>query len=417
MLIETNLLSLFAISISILLFLKFIYNSDSLNITLSFLFVFVPLIIHFLTRNSIYSLLSQILLLCIISKLMYSTYPILVQILMISYIIFIKILSYVIISWFMSMISYEVIFPVSYTIHLSDFMFILIVFSTAFNIRKFLVKVRDYSTLLLVIIILLMILYYMYLITIFLKNQLLLESSIEILLITILVILIYNLVKRLMLIEKKNNEMKLYNQELSFNRKNYDTLEKGIHEIKKIKHDINHILLTLLNFHTNEDYDKIHDTLLSQLKIVNHLGKTITVGNQSLDLIFTSYINAFEKNHIEFIMNRFNGEIRIDKIDLYTLLGNLLDNAIENCSSKINKKILFDIYEENNQLFISCKNTCLNNPLVENPNFDTKKTDKSNHGIGLKSVEMIIQKHKGTIHYDYSINYFMVNITIDNFYN
>ncbi|MEG1383413.1 MAG: GHKL domain-containing protein [Erysipelotrichaceae bacterium] len=325
-----------------------------------------------------------------------------------------KILTYVIISWVMSLLSHEVMFPISYTIYLADIVFIFILFSTAISIKKFIAKAREYTSLLLVIIILLMVLYYMYLITIFLKKELLLESSIEITLITILVILVYNLVKRLMIIEKKNYQMELYNQELSSNRKNYDTLENSIYEIKKIKHDINHIFLTLLNFLMNKDYDKIHDTLASQLEIVNNVEKIINTGNQSLDLIFTSYIKAFEKNHIEFITNHFDGEIKIDKIDFYTLLGNLIDNAIENCSSTTNKKILCDIYEENNMLFITCKNTCLNNPLLDNPKFNTTKLNTSNHGIGLKSVEMIVNKNNGMINYDYSINYFMVKIAILN---
>ncbi|MEG0744366.1 MAG: GHKL domain-containing protein, partial [Erysipelotrichaceae bacterium] len=158
----------------------------------------------------------------------------------------------------------------------------------------------------------------------------------------------------------------------------------------------------------------IHDTLASQLEIVNNVEKIINTGNQSLDLIFTSYIKAFEKNHIEFITNHFDGEIKIDKIDFYTLLGNLIDNAIENCSSTTNKKILCDIYEENNTLFITCKNTCLNNPLLDNPKFNTTKLNTSNHGIGLKSVEMIVNKNNGMINYDYSINYFMVKISIVN---
>lgn len=422
MLIETNLLSLFVISILILFFLKIIYQFDGKitfksnlkEIVLSFLFIITPVIIYFFTSNSIYSFLSQIVFIFIITKLIFSSYPMLVNLFSVSYIVFMKILTYVIISWVMSLISHEVMFPISYTIYLADIVFIFILFSTAISIKKFIAKAREYTSLLLVIIILLMVLYYMYLITIFLKKELLLESSIEITLITILVILVYNLVKRLMIIEKKNYKMELYNQELSSNRKNYDTLENSIYEIKKIKHDINHIFLTLLNFLMNKDYDKIHDTLTSQLEIVNNIEKIINTGNQSLNLIFKSYVKAFEKNHIEFITNHFDGEIKIDKIDFYTLLGNLIDNAIENCSSTTNKKILCDIYEENNMLFITCKNTCLNNPLLDNPKFNTTKLNTSNHGIGLKSVEMIVNKNNGMINYDYSINYFMVKIAIVN---
>ena len=102
----------------------------------------------------------------------------------------------------------------------------------------------------------------------------------------------------------------------------------------------------------------------------------------------------------------------MDKVDFYVLLGNLLDNAIENCTSKSIKKIILDIYKESNDFVIDIKNTSINNPLVDNPNFNTTKEDYG-HGFGMRSIMNIVNKYHGEITYDYSYRYFSVQIKIN----
>ena len=67
-------------------------------------------------------------------------------------------------------------------------------------------------------------------------------------------------------------------------------------------------------------------------------------GNASLNLILSSQLSKIKDKNIEFIASQSDDDIPMDKVDFYVLLGNLLDNAIENCTSKSIKKIILDIY-------------------------------------------------------------------------
>lgn len=78
------------------------------------------------------------------------------------------------------------------------------------------------------------------------------------------------MVNRILSIEKENYLVKLNNEELKFNKKNYENIITHMNEIRKIKHDMNHMLLSLL-----EDCEK---------KIMNH----------SIIILITNYIELMK---------------------------------------------------------------------------------------------------------------------------
>lgn len=418
MLMATNIPSSIAISFMLLYFFYTIYSLNKcknlIKFVLSLLFlIFISITCYYVFESGLINLCFLSVMNIIIFKIIEKE-NILEYIFISLYFIFIKLLSYVIVAWIMNLISYEVIFPIYYTIYLSDILLLILLLCTVKLFKIYLFKIREYTVFYVAIHIILILLFLSYLITIFKKGELLIESSIEIFLITVLVFLIYKMISKVLLVEKENYLIKLHNEELRFNQKNYDNIVNSIHEIKKIKHDMNHLLLLLLDYCENKNYEKIHNVLVSQLKFLNDAYFLIDTGNQSLNLILSSQISKIKKENIEFISNTFDEEIHIDKIDFYVLLGNLLDNAIENCTSQSIKKILLNIYREDQYLIINIKNTSLHNPLLENPQFCTTKVDSSNHGFGIVAIEKIVKKYNGMIIYDYSYNYFIINLKLVN---
>lgn len=418
MLVATNIPSSIATPLILLYFFYTVYSFKKLKnwitIIISFLLlVSTSLLCYFVFKSGFISLCIITIINIIIFKIIKKD-NILEYIFVSLYFVFLKLLSYVIITWFMDLISYEVIFPISYTIYLSDILLLIILLSTAKLFKSYLFNIKEYTIFYVAIHIVLILLYLSYLITIFKKGELLIESSIEIFLISSLVFLIYKMISKVVTVEKENYFIKLHNKELKFNQKNYTNIVSNINEIRKIKHDMNHFLLLLLDFCKNKEYDKIKTTLMQQLKLINDSNSIINTGNQSLNLILSSQIEKINKENIEFISNSFDEEVYIDKIDFYALLGNLLDNAIENCTSQSIKKILLDIYIEDQYLIINIKNTSLSNPLLNNPQLHTTKTDSHNHGFGMNTIENIVKKYNGIIIYDYSYNYFIVTLKLTN---
>lgn len=407
--LETNNISFITLSLMLLSFFYYVYSISIKENLIKFtgsviLLSSVSIISSMFIHNGLLSIC--ILGLCLILF----KHDRLLECLFISiYFIFLKVLTYVIMTWGINIFIYDLVLPIHDIVYGSDLLLCIFLLLTRHLFKGYLMRIKEYTAFYLGIHSVLTLIYLSYLITIFKKGSLPLESSIEIVLITILVMLIYQMVNRILSIEKENYLVKLNNEELKFNKKNYENIITHMNEIRKIKHDMNHMLLSLLEDCEKKDYESLHNHINNQLHRINET-QTVNTGNASLNLILDSQLSKI-KGNIEFIASQFDDDTPMDKIDFYVLLGNLLDNAIENCTSKSIKKIILDIYKESNDFVIDIKNTSINNPLVDNPNFNTTKED-CGHGFGMRSILNIVNKYHGVISYDYSYRYFSVQIRI-----
>lgn len=408
MMLETNSISFITCSLMLLSFFYYVYSINIKENLIKYigsvvLLSSVSIISSMFIHNGLISLC--ILGLCLV---LFKQDSLLESLFISLYFIFLKVLTYVIMTWGITIFIYDLVLPIHDTIYGSDILLCLFLLLTRHLFKNYLTRIREYTTFYLGIHSVLILIYLSYLITIFKKGSLPLESSIEIVLITILVILIYQMVNKILSIEKENYLVKLNNEELKFNKKNYENIITHMNEIRKIKHDMNHMLLSLLDDCEKKDYESLHNHINKQLHRINDT-PTIDTGNASLNLILSSQLSKVKNKNIEFITSQFDDDIPMDKVDFYILLGNLLDNAIENCTSKSIKKIILDIYKEEHDLVINIKNTSISNPLIDNPNFNTTKEDRG-HGFGMHSIMNIVNKYHGEITYDYSYRYFSVQI-------
>ena len=419
MMLETNNISFIALSLMLLSFFYYVYSISIKENLIKFigsvlLLSSVSIISSMFIHNGLMSLC--ILGLCLI---LFKQDSVLECLFISLYFIFLKVLTYVLVSWGINIFIYDLVLPIHDIVYGSDFLLCIFLLLTRHLFKDYLMRIKEYTAFYLGIHSVLTLIYLSYLITIFKKGSLPLESSIEIVLITILVMLIYQMVNRILNIEKENYLVKLNNEELKFNKKNYENIISHMNEIRKIKHDMNHMLLSLLEDCEKKDFESLHNHINNQLHKINET-QTVDTGNASLNLILASQLSKIKGKNIEFIASQFDDDIPMDKIDFYVLLGNLLDNAIENCTSKSIKKIILDIYKESNDFVIDIKNTSINNPLIDNPSFNTTKED-CGHGFGMRSIMNIVNKYHGVITYDYSYRYFIIQIRIksctDNHYN
>ena len=81
---------------------------------------------------------------------------------------------------------------------------------------------------------------------------------------------------------------------------------------------------------------------------------------------------------------------------MVSLLSNLLDNAIEACGKlESGRKIWVKLVREKRQFVLSIRNTVSEPVNIQDDGIPTSKEDKGKHGIGLKNVQMILDKSQG----------------------
>ena len=107
----------------------------------------------------------------------------------------------------------------------------------------------------------------------------------------------------------------------------------------------------------------------------------------------------------------------MDNVDIYALVSNLIDNAIE-ATSKLedkNKKVIsLNIGNKVNLTNISITNYYSGNISFRDGLPITSKDDKLSHGFGMKSIKKIVEKYQGTINIEAEDNIFALTITFTN---
>ncbi len=90
----------------------------------------------------------------------------------------------------------------------------------------------------------------------------------------------------------------------------------------------------------------------------------------------------------------------MDVVDLYTMMGNALDNAIEsaeNCDKDTWKTISVRIWKKDFFAVVQVENTFAGELQLEDGIPKTTKADAENHGFGLRSIRTIAEKYDGTM--------------------
>lgn len=107
-------------------------------------------------------------------------------------------------------------------------------------------------------------------------------------------------------------------------------------------------------------------------------------------------------------------QLNIDIADLVTLLGNLLDNALE-ALKKVDREqriLTIKIMFSQERLIGRITNTYCGEIYLKDDKILTSKKEKQKHGYGLSNVEKIIKKYNGYMEIDHANGEFRVDFII-----
>lgn len=147
--------------------------------------------------------------------------------------------------------------------------------------------------------------------------------------------------------------------------------------------------------------------------VVSIYDSYVKTGNETLDIIFTEKSLVCGKKNIRFsCMVDGVGLNFINESDLYSLFGNMIENAIEAVENlEEDKRIIsLSVKRVSELLVVNIHNYFSGNLNVENGNFMTTKGDKAYHGYGLKSITAICEKYGGEISISADDDVFNINI-------
>lgn len=197
---------------------------------------------------------------------------------------------------------------------------------------------------------------------------------------------------------RENERLEFANREQLWekNRIRYQISRESMAVVNQHYHDMKHQLKALSRMETGEQRKTYLKELESHIAAYDAVLRT---GNDYLDTVLTEKKLTCQSKHISMSCIADGSQLNfMDELDLYTLLGNILDNAIE-ANEKIedmNKRwISVQIQNKKGVLLVEVMNPFLGEIEFQDHLPNTTKTDRENHGYGVSSIKSITEKYGG----------------------
>lgn len=202
-----------------------------------------------------------------------------------------------------------------------------------------------------------------------------------------------------------NQLLKEKSEQYEFNRENIEFIQRKCHDLKR--------QLRALEL-AGEDERKA--VLEETRRAAEFYDATVHTGHEVIDTLLT------EKNLL--CVNRgiqlscavsVRGVGSIGTVDLYTMLSNALDNAIESAEQLDEpemKTIRFSLAQRGQMLCIEVENYYAGTVELRGGLPVTSKADAANHGIGVRSIRTLAQRYGGDIAITTEDQTFLLQIVI-----
>lgn len=176
--------------------------------------------------------------------------------------------------------------------------------------------------------------------------------------------------------------------------------ERFMLDFRRKRHDLKHQMLELVDLLQNKKYEQLEQRILDLADLTPLHGLKIANTENSIVDAFVNYKYEVAKNkNIKFqVKLDIPTELPFASGDLCIILGNSLDNALEaNLRGEVESPFIdLKMKYDGDNLIIVVKNSFDGNILLSKSGWRiTRKRDSKNHGMGIKSIQNIIEKYNG----------------------
>ena len=189
----------------------------------------------------------------------------------------------------------------------------------------------------------------------------------------------------------------------------YQDKLKDEERIRSIYHDLKNHLLVMESRQNTEETRQMAETLRSQIADYEDYVHT---GNEFLDIILKDKAAKAREKQIDFsAMVDFHGIDFMEPLDISTIFGNAIDNAIEASENLPEYKRLITVKAERirDMLLITIENNTLpGNHLTEG----TTKKDRFVHGFGIPNIKKAVEKYGGQCSFQQEERVYRLKIVI-----
>ena len=183
-----------------------------------------------------------------------------------------------------------------------------------------------------------------------------------------------------------------------------ELIEKQVREIQNMyrqvrgwRHDYrNHINNMKIQL-SEGNYDKLSDYLNELADDLDTVDTVIKTGNVMADAILNSKLNVAEQMNIKLnVKANVPDKLPMSDVELCSMLGNILDNAVEACGTLPEEERFMRVYigKLKGQLYLSVQNSAGKVRKSKNTYLSTKEGE---HGYGLFRIDRVAKRYGGYV--------------------
>lgn len=197
-------------------------------------------------------------------------------------------------------------------------------------------------------------------------------------------------------------------------QRQYEVSKETIDLINRECHDMKHQIAALAQ---SENIASSKQTFIKNVQnMIEVYDSGADTGNEALDTILMEKGLYCRLHDIEWVCVA-DGKLLsfVDMVDLYTIMGNALDNAVEAVEKCVHgewKTIAVRIWKRDLFAVIQIENSYFEELTFVGGMPRTTKKEKENHGFGIESISAIAEKYRGTIHITAENGFFTLTIVL-----
>ena len=191
--------------------------------------------------------------------------------------------------------------------------------------------------------------------------------------------------------------------------KNVQAMDK---QVRTVRHDMNNQLQVIYGLLSQERYEEAKDFLKQYSISLEKTKEYIHTDNPIFNTVINNKIEYAKSEDIIITTGLHKTLKPMHGNDLYTIMGNVLDNAIEAelKEEPCNREIEIRSVWNGNDMIITVENYISKSVLNDNKELHTSKQDKKSHGLGTQIIKKLVKKNNRTCDYHEEGNMFCCEI-------
>ncbi len=199
---------------------------------------------------------------------------------------------------------------------------------------------------------------------------------------------------------------------LEMQENSYQAQQRYIEETARVRHDFRHMIATLDELSKAGDADAIRNVLDEYLASLPKRDTEIFCKNTAVNAVLNHYMHRAFADDIKCDWEIDLAEdVNISVIDMCSVVGNILENAILACKEVPQSDRFIDFSlrtEEGGQISITATNSFSGNVRIKDGKY--RSTRRNGSGIGLESIVSTAERYGGIARFSHEGNKFYTDV-------